>query len=250
MGVNVSRYVKVWERARLQAGVRRLYTVLHYTLSMSFFALQWLVDSEECKEAAEHEVEAGAPTEAPTLSPTAAPTALGFISPAGEPLEECFVQKGLSAQELMSIILPMLLVVWFLEHLLGASPAEHRVHKAKQEAEKAAGNEPNIAAVALIAEEEGGRLSNYLPRHQEMVEKGTTRSKGKNHYFLSHSLKKRHMSKKSKSSAVPPAAQKSTAASSKSMSTVPSQAPPVGSPRHVSMKPVTRNDVFVVSTAL
>ena len=66
----------------------------------------------------------------------------------------------------MCIILPMLLVVWFLEHLLGASPAEHRLHKAKQEAEKAGGGEPNVAAAAIIAEAEGARLADTLKRRR------------------------------------------------------------------------------------
>lgn len=71
--------------------------------------------------------------------------------------------------QLMCIILPMLLMVWFLEHLLGASQAEHRQRKAIHEAEKAAAGEPNVAVAAILAESQSVRLADTLSKGPSLM---------------------------------------------------------------------------------
>lgn len=146
MGLNVSRLSDVWASSHLVPGARWAYRVIHTLLSVSFVGLMWAVGHTTCNiEDVSHSgahgshapTAAGAGTHAPSHHPTHSPTAHGAHANGATTdhhEEQCWVQDGISAQELMAIILVMLLVIWLLEQLLAPSPAEHGLHHQKREA--------------------------------------------------------------------------------------------------------------------
>jgi hypothetical protein len=118
-GLNVAKYANVWTAPQLMPGARYIYRVLHTIISFLFFPLMFLVGHKTCHvEADSHGATSTSSTE--------------------HEESQCFVQEGISPQELMAIIFVMLVIVWLLEQLLAPTPAEHKLHAEKHSTSRAA----------------------------------------------------------------------------------------------------------------